>query len=116
MKSGAMIFTLMIRMQLLVRKPALLGGGQLVRLFPGCQRRINIGDLITLLVLKHSGLYSITDDIPDHDLSVIIRILPKLAFYEGRLKNGIKSRKWDNHEGFSVKIECCIPLEVGIFP
>jgi hypothetical protein len=80
----------------------------------------NGGDRLTLfflilwlfLVLKHSGLHPITAEVPDHDLAVILRVLHKLAFYESEERHGIKSRKWDNHEGFSAKIECCIPLKV----
>jgi hypothetical protein len=66
------------------------------------------------LVLKHSGLHSIMDSSPDYDLAIVLRVLPKLAFYESKDRYGIKSRKWDDHEGFSAKIECCTPLEVSI--
>ncbi|KAG1295382.1 hypothetical protein G6F66_004376 [Rhizopus arrhizus] len=40
--------------------------------------------------------------IPDHDLRVTVRVLPKLRNYTGSIRYCIKSRDWGNHDGMSL--------------
>lgn len=40
--------------------------------------------------------------IPDHDLKVTIRVLPKLQNYTGSIRNCVKSRDWGKHDGMSL--------------
>ncbi|KAJ3107645.1 hypothetical protein HDU97_003639 [Phlyctochytrium planicorne] len=44
--------------------------------------------------------------VPDHDLSVTLRILPRLVRYTGSIRFGISSRGWgSSHDGESIRIE-----------
>jgi hypothetical protein len=70
--------------------------------------------------IVHSGLYKPIDftendwqlekpnlnaKLPDHDLYVNLRILPRLLRYQGSNLNGISSRSWGSlHDGESIKI------------
>jgi hypothetical protein len=52
--------------------------------------------------------------LPDHDISVTLRVLPKLAKYTGSTHFGLDSRSWgSNHDGYSIKIERVDPLPRG---
>ncbi|KAF9426346.1 hypothetical protein BGZ76_002797 [Entomortierella beljakovae] len=51
---------------------------------------------------------------PGHDLAVTLRVVPKLAKYQGSIKNRIKSRTWSSgHDGVSLKIESVRKLGPG---
>ncbi|KAI9485766.1 MAG: histone deacetylation protein Rxt3-domain-containing protein [Benjaminiella poitrasii] len=43
--------------------------------------------------------------IPDHDLKVIVRVLPTLEQYAGTIRNKLKSREWGKHDGMSLFIQ-----------
>ncbi|CAM0138536.1 hypothetical protein VKS41_007155 [Umbelopsis sp. WA50703] len=45
-------------------------------------------------------------NIPDHDISVTLRVLPKLQRYTGTIRHNLKSRQWgSNHDGMSIYVE-----------
>ncbi|KAI8913495.1 histone deacetylation protein Rxt3-domain-containing protein [Gorgonomyces haynaldii] len=51
---------------------------------------------------------------PDHDLQVILRVLPKLIKYTGSLRYGLDSRGWGaSHDGESVQVESVRKIERG---
>ncbi|KAI8582469.1 hypothetical protein K450DRAFT_227315 [Umbelopsis ramanniana AG] len=48
----------------------------------------------------------VNTNIPDHDLSVTLRVLPKLQRYTGTIRHHLKSRDWgSNHDGMSLFVE-----------
>jgi hypothetical protein len=48
----------------------------------------------------------VNTNIPDHDLSVTLRVLPKLQRYAGTIRHHLKSRDWgSNHDGMSLFVE-----------
>jgi Histone deacetylation protein Rxt3 len=48
----------------------------------------------------------VNTNIPDHDLSVTLRVLPKLQRYTGTIRHHLKSRDWGgNHDGMSLFVE-----------
>ncbi|GAB5585835.1 hypothetical protein Unana1_00735 [Umbelopsis nana] len=48
----------------------------------------------------------IDQNIPDHDVSVTLRVLPKLLRYAGTIRHHLKSREWGgNHDGMSLYVE-----------
>jgi hypothetical protein len=48
----------------------------------------------------------IDKNIPDHDVSVTLRVLPKLQRYAGTIRHHLKSREWGgNHDGMSLYVE-----------
>jgi hypothetical protein len=49
---------------------------------------------------------SSTTLVPDHDLHVTLRILPKLQQYTGSTRYGLDSKGWGNHDGESIRVEC----------
>ncbi|KAK9718798.1 hypothetical protein K7432_005244 [Basidiobolus ranarum] len=49
----------------------------------------------------------------DHDLSVTIRVMPKLIKYASTVRYRIKSREWGDHDGVSFKIESVKVLKFG---
>ncbi|KND00009.1 uncharacterized protein SPPG_04356 [Spizellomyces punctatus DAOM BR117] len=54
------------------------------------------------------------DGLPDHDLHVTLRILPRLVKYSGSSRNGIESRGWGGlHDGESVRIENVVLADKG---
>ncbi|KAG2173231.1 hypothetical protein INT43_004605, partial [Umbelopsis isabellina] len=45
-------------------------------------------------------------NVPDHDVSVMLRVLPKLQRYTGTIRHHLKSRQWGgNHDGLSIYVE-----------
>lgn len=51
---------------------------------------------------------------PSYDLSVTLRVLPKLVRYQGSIRHRIKSRTWNTgHDGVSFRIESTKKLSVG---
>ncbi|KAJ2963546.1 hypothetical protein NQZ79_g1434 [Umbelopsis isabellina] len=45
-------------------------------------------------------------NIPDHDVSVMLRVLPKLQRYTSTIRHHLKSRQWGgNHDGMSIYVE-----------
>jgi hypothetical protein len=40
--------------------------------------------------------------IPDYDLKITVRVLPTLKKYASSIRNRIKSREWDKHDGMSL--------------
>ncbi|KAI8899562.1 histone deacetylation protein Rxt3-domain-containing protein [Globomyces pollinis-pini] len=52
--------------------------------------------------------------LPDHDLNVTLRILPKLVKYTGSTRYGLDSKGWgSSHDGESVRIEKVTMLDSG---
>ncbi|ORX90987.1 hypothetical protein K493DRAFT_317598 [Basidiobolus meristosporus CBS 931.73] len=49
----------------------------------------------------------------NHDLSVTIRVMPKLIKYASTVRYRIKSREWGDHDGVSFKIESVKVLKFG---
>lgn len=43
--------------------------------------------------------------IPDHDLKVTVRVLPKLQNYASSIRHKLKSRDWHQHDGMSLYVE-----------
>ncbi|KAI9004588.1 histone deacetylation protein Rxt3-domain-containing protein [Gaertneriomyces semiglobifer] len=53
--------------------------------------------------------------LPDHDLIVTLRVLPRLVKYTGSLRNGIHSRGWGGgHDGESIRVEKVEMVERGV--
>lgn len=76
-------------------------------------------DLIRAATKKHAlspktYLKSRRDDtVPDHDIKVTLRVLPKLQHYTSTIQHRIKSRPWGgNHDGISLFVEKVERLEV----
>lgn len=76
-------------------------------------------DLIRAATKKHAlspktYLKSRRDDtVPDHDIKVTLRVLPKLQHYTSTIQHRIKSRPWGgNHDGISLFVEKVEQLEV----
>ncbi|KAI9259364.1 histone deacetylation protein Rxt3-domain-containing protein [Sporodiniella umbellata] len=40
--------------------------------------------------------------LPDHDLKVTLRVLPRLQLYSGSIRHCLKSRDWGKHDGVSL--------------
>ncbi|SAM00395.1 hypothetical protein [Absidia glauca] len=77
-------------------------------------------DLIRAATKKHAlspktYLKSRRDDtVPDHDIKVTLRVLPKLQHYTSTIQHRIKSRPWGgNHDGISLFVEKVEQLEKG---
>ncbi|CAO3703977.1 unnamed protein product [Rhizopus stolonifer] len=51
--------------------------------------------------------------IPDHDLKVTIRVLPKLQNYTGSIRNCVKSRDWGKHDGMSLFVNKIEKIKKG---
>lgn len=46
------------------------------------------------------------DTIPEHDIQITVRVLPKLKHYTSTIQHRIKSREWgNNHDGVSLCVE-----------
>ncbi|KAI9105576.1 histone deacetylation protein Rxt3-domain-containing protein [Phlyctochytrium arcticum] len=56
------------------------------------------------------------DDLPDHELIVTLRVLPRLVKYTGSLRNNIDSRGWGTHDGESVRVEKVVLADKGTEP
>ncbi|KAJ3227802.1 hypothetical protein HK099_000056 [Clydaea vesicula] len=55
-----------------------------------------------------------TDNLPDHDLLVVIMVLPRLVKYTGSIQYGMKSRGWGEHNGESFKIQNVSKIKKGL--
>ncbi|CAO3625413.1 unnamed protein product [Cunninghamella echinulata] len=54
------------------------------------------------------------DTIPEHDVQVTVRVLPKLKRYTSSIQHRIKSREWgNNHDGVSLCVENVEVLKKG---
>ncbi|ORY90521.1 histone deacetylation protein Rxt3-domain-containing protein [Syncephalastrum racemosum] len=47
----------------------------------------------------------------DKDLIITVRILPKLKYYQGTIRNYTRSRNWGNHDGMSFYVENVEPRQ-----
>ena len=58
-------------------------------------------------VLQHSGIYNINDYTPTEiaGLSIYLRVSKGRAAYNSSLKNGVRSKKLNNYQGHSIKVE-----------
>ena len=58
-------------------------------------------------VLQHSGIYNINDYTPTdiEGLSIYLRVSRARAAYNSSLKNGVRSKKLNNFQGHSIKVE-----------
>ena len=58
-------------------------------------------------VLQHSGFYNINDYTPTEiaGLSIYLRVSRGRAAYNSSLKNGVRSKKLNNYQGHSIKVE-----------
>ena len=54
------------------------------------------------------------DNLPDHDLCVYLRILPRLVNYNGSLRRGLTSKGWGSgHDGESLRVEKVVKIQKG---
>lgn len=51
--------------------------------------------------------------IPDHDLKVTVRVLPRLQSYTGSIRHRIKSRDWKKHDGMSLYVNKVEKIKVN---
>ncbi|KAL4209184.1 hypothetical protein CU097_013754 [Rhizopus azygosporus] len=51
--------------------------------------------------------------IPDHDLKVTVRVLPRLQSYTGSIRHRIKSRDWKKHDGMSLYVNKVEKIKKG---
>ncbi|KAI8064683.1 hypothetical protein BC940DRAFT_305088 [Gongronella butleri] len=52
--------------------------------------------------------------VPDHDVQVTLRVLPKLQQYADSIQHHIKSRRWGkNHSGVSFYVESVDKIKKG---
>ena len=68
---------------------------------------IYTSDSDMVCVLQHSGIYNINDYTPTEieGLSIYLRVSKARAAYNSSLKNGVKSKKLNNYQGHSIKVE-----------
>ena len=68
---------------------------------------IYTSDSDMVCVLQHSGIYNINDYTPTEiaGLSIYLRVSKGRAAYNSSLKNGVKSKKLNNYQGHSIKVE-----------
>lgn len=68
---------------------------------------IYTSDSDMVCVLQHSGIYNINDYTPTEieGLSIYLRVSKGRAAYNSSLKNGVRSKKLNNYQGHSIKIE-----------
>lgn len=51
--------------------------------------------------------------IPDHDLKVTVRVLPKLQHYASSIRHKLKSREWHQHDGMSLYVDKVEKIKVN---
>ena len=68
---------------------------------------IYTSDSDMVCVLQHSGIYNINDYTPTEiaGLSIYLRVSRGRAAYNSSLKNGVRSKKLNNYQGHSIKVE-----------
>ena len=68
---------------------------------------IYTSDSDMVCVLQHSGIYNINDYTPTEiaGLSIYLRVSKGRAAYNSSLKNGVRSKKLNNYQGHSIKVE-----------
>ena len=68
---------------------------------------IYTSDSDMVCVLQHSGFYNINDYTPTEisGLSIYLRVSKGRAAYNSSLKNGVRSKKLNNYQGHSIKVE-----------
>ena len=68
---------------------------------------IYTSDSDIVCVLQHSGFYHINDYTPTdiEGLSIYLRVTRARAAYNSSLKNGVRSKKLNNYQGHSIKVE-----------
>ena len=68
---------------------------------------IYTSDSDIVCVLQHSGFYHINDYTPTdiEGLSIYLRVSRARAAYNSSLKNGVRSKKLNNYQGHSIKVE-----------
>ena len=68
---------------------------------------IYTSDSDMVCVLQHSGIYNINDYTPTEiaGLSIYLRVSKGRAAYNSSLKNGVRSKKLNNFQGHSIKVE-----------
>ncbi|KAI8930084.1 hypothetical protein BC831DRAFT_441269 [Entophlyctis helioformis] len=93
-------------------QPAAAPDGALLR------RRSSLGPIVSpiepLVAVPDPGTLSHTMQVPDHDLHVTLRILPKLVKYTGSTRYDLDSRGWGaSHDGESVQVESVYKVERG---
>ena len=68
---------------------------------------IYTSDSDIVCVLQHSGFYHINDYTPTdiEGLSIYLRVSKARAAYNSSLKNGVRSKKLNNYQGHSIKVE-----------
>ena len=68
---------------------------------------IYTSDSDMVCVLQHSGFYNINDYTPTEiaGLSIYLRVSRGRAAYNSSLKNGVRSKKLNNYQGHSIKVE-----------
>ena len=68
---------------------------------------IYTSDSDMVCVLQHSGIYNINDYTPTEieGLSIYLRVSKARAAYNSSLKNGVRSKKLNNYQGHSIKVE-----------
>lgn len=68
---------------------------------------IYTSDSDIVCVLQHSGYYHINDYTPTdiEGLSIFLRVSKARAAYNSSLKNGVRSKKLNNYQGHSIKVE-----------
>lgn len=52
--------------------------------------------------------------IPDHDLKVTVRVLPKLQHYASSIRHKLKSRDWHQHDGMSLYVDKVEKMKVHL--
>ena len=68
---------------------------------------IYTSDSDIVCVLQHSGYYHINDYTPTdiEGLSIFLRVSKARAAYNSSFKNGVRSKKLNNYQGHSIKVE-----------
>ena len=68
---------------------------------------IYTSDSDMVCVLQHSGIYNINDYTPTEiaGLSIYLRVSKGRAAYNSSFKNGVRSKKLNNYQGHSIKVE-----------
>ena len=68
---------------------------------------IYTSDSDMVCVLQHSGYYNINDYTPTEiaGLNIFLRVSKARAAYNSSLKNGVRSKKLNNFQGHSIKVE-----------
>ena len=72
---------------------------------------IYTSDSDMVCVLQHNGIYNINDYTPTEieGLSIYLRVSKARAAYNSSLKNGVRSKKLNNFQGHSIKVEGYFP-------